>query len=375
MLHPSFASLLESPSAWTRAEVATALAVSKQHEDPDTRKAARKALETHAPEALAALKLVFKASLGRDDKKFTKKLLQLDDTAVDVVAFASAAFQLSNKHIGFRYRIDQGGEIARKALTEDLDENGALTLGDPADLVELPHVRGLRSLQLYKMRVKKKQLPEEIGQLDRLQELRLNEIKIATLGTSIAMMPSLQTLACVNVPLSKGLGSLPDSLESLTLQSCALTDLEALCHPSLHTLQVSGVDGIPPAGLPNLRQLRAFAWRGAGSLPGGFFELERLETLTLSAWTQTSLPDRLGSLRAVRSLHLNGCRQLRRLPTSMAEMSALDDLDLVFCESLDPAIPEWLSELPIRRLRVQYSPWEHQEEALREMLPDVKIVK
>ena len=360
--------LLATVGTWTDEELAHALAAFKLHEDSATRKLLKKELTTRAPDALDAVQEAFRGAISWDDKKFTKKLSSMDPERIDRNQFARAAFAWSRGHIGFAFRLEQGGAVALEALHDDL-KDGAMTVAKAVPEL-LPQVDGLRSLHLMKIRGKR--LSDVVSQLTSLTELKLTKCNIDSFASALLPLRSLKVLHCHDVPLSKGLGRLPAGLQRLWVHYTSLNTLEELCQDHIVELNVTNTPNSMPPAIGAMSALRNLSWQRAGELPDELFSLKMLEDLDLSLWQHEELPNKFLGLPNIKSLHFRGCASLKALPPSIASLTRLSHLDLAGCSSI-AEIPSWLSELSIERIRIGRSPWQHQEERLRELVPGIEI--
>ena len=130
-----------------------------------------------------------------------------------------------------------------------------------------------------------------------------------------------------------------------------------------------------PASIGNLTALRSLKLEGCRnltSLPEAIGGLTALQTLHLEGCCSlTSLPEAIGGLTALRSLHLEGCCSLTSLPEAISGLTALQTLHLEGCCSLT-SLPEAIGGLTaLRSLHL---------EGCRKLislpdLPGVKIVR
>ena len=101
------------------------------------------------------------------------------------------------------------------------------------------------------------------------------------------------------------------------------------------------------------------------------FDLKKLTKLDLSG-LQIELDERIGELTELRELDLRGAR-ITRLPDSIGALTNLEDLDLVF--SGVQSLPESFYGLPLKRLRVQYTALEKQQDVIQARMPELTIYK
>lgn len=173
--------------------------------------------------------------------------------------------------------------------------------------LEIPNIH---KLNLTKMKFP--ELPEEIGLLSELTELKLH--------------------FC-------GLSDLPDSFSQLTkIQACGLEGNKfkvlprAVC--SWQHLKHLSLDQLPLQSLPpeikQLIGLESLYIRGCKikQLPSEIGELPRLERLTLINLPLKALPDSIGALTNFKKLDVSDCAALTKLPPSLWDLPNLEVLHL-----------------------------------------------
>ncbi|KAI9116513.1 hypothetical protein K1719_012680 [Acacia pycnantha] len=209
-------------------------------------------------------------------------------------------------------------------------------------------------------------LPESIGSLTSLQELRLTDSRsLASLPESIGSLTSLQELdlnhCFVLASLPESIGSLT-SLQKLNLNSCSsltslpesigsLTSLQGLylcnCFDLLSLPESIG-------SLTSLQELYLNDCFNLASLPESIGSLTSLQGLYLrNCSALVSLPESIGSLTSLQELHLTDCYSLASLPESIGSLTSLQELRLTDSRSL-ASLPESigsLTSLPVLDLR------------------------
>ncbi|MDC6295261.1 leucine-rich repeat domain-containing protein [Ralstonia pseudosolanacearum] len=159
-------------------------------------------------------------------------------------------------------------------------------------------------------------LPDDLGALQKLAHLSLSGTQLRELPASAGNMSALQTLSLRD---NKKLSGLPQSLgnlsglESLTLAGNHIRELPSM--REAHSLQELTVDEPSLAKLPP-----DFGTRGT---------LGRLAHLSLSNTKLRELPADLGNLSGLKTLSLQGNQRLEALPQSFGKLSGLEMLSLV----------------------------------------------
>jgi GTPase SAR1 family protein len=142
-------------------------------------------------------------------------------------------------------------------------------------------------------------LPKEVGQLTRLQQLDLSYC------SGLTVLPA-------------GLGALT-RLQELDLSEC------------------SGLTALPVelGVLTRLQKLIMVECSGLTALPAGLGALTRLQKLDLSYCSGLkALPVELGALTGLQKLDLSGCSGLTALPVELGALTGLRELDMSFCPAL-----------------------------------------
>ncbi|KAL4564970.1 hypothetical protein LXL04_029049 [Taraxacum kok-saghyz] len=239
-----------------------------------------------------------------------------------------------------------------------------LTLTRCCALIELPNsickLKHLRSLNLDCCSLLDK-LPEELGHLESLVQLRLSYTKIKHLPDDICMLKHLKLLkldgCSLLQKLPKNLGwlecleklslsnteiiHLPDSicmlkhLKYLELNQCSL--LEKLpedlgCLESAEYLELSGtkIMHLPDSicKLKHLKYLGLYKCLLLEKLPEDLGELECMERIILRATKIKNIPDSICMLKHLKDLQLNDCLLLERLPEDLGQIKCLESLNL-----------------------------------------------
>ncbi|MHA1489675.1 MAG: leucine-rich repeat domain-containing protein [Promethearchaeota archaeon] len=198
------------------------------------------------------------------------------------------------------------------------------------------------SFEKYRQQGSFTALPESIGNLQALQELRLEECRFLTsLPESLSNLRSLKKLILSGCFLLK---SLPESLGNLkTLRELKLEECR-----SLKTL---------PENLGELKSLQKLTLEGCNSLlklPESMSNLQALHELKLEECRSlTTLPESLGKLSSLQKLKLEGCYSLKKLPESLKNLYSLQKLTLVRCNNLI-SLPKGLKNLKfLRKFKVE----------------------
>ncbi|XP_031489228.1 disease resistance protein RPV1-like isoform X2 [Nymphaea colorata] len=191
-------------------------------------------------------------------------------------------------------------------------------------------------------------LPEQLGCMQSLIEVALDETAIRMIPDSIGHLTRLSRLS---LAYCDSLVSLPDSTGEL----CSLTEL---------MLDNSAVHGIPGSvgSLKKLKRLGASNCSNLASIPDSFGSVENLEMLritgsgkfnilplsfaqlrnlfylNLSYLGISELPENFGSLNKLKLLYLNGNNKLVMLPSTFCQLTSLERIDLKECSLSDGGI-------------------------------------
>ncbi|CAI7781530.1 unnamed protein product [Closterium sp. NIES-54] len=246
-------------------------------------------------------------------------------------------------------------------LPEDvgaLESLEALMLTDygspfPASFTELS---SLTSLELDNCELGV-QLPEALGELTSLRELKISVSHIRTLPVSLLQLTRFQTLRII---ACSSLSEVPPSwICSWGLRGCRYCALRKLsldgvrmrcwpeesgrlpCLEQLERLRLSGTSELPnplpliphlrhlatrtlqenmAAALLQLRELELNLGQNVEELPGSILELTSLTSLTLEAHSLASLPQGMSHLCLLRKLELIRCAALQHLPECLSQL-------------------------------------------------------
>ena len=173
-------------------------------------------------------------------------------------------------------------------------------------------------------------IPPEIGGLDKLEFLNLDDNQITSLPPEIGNLASLETL-WLNW---NDLASLPPEIGRLS----NLRDLE-LAQNQLSTLPAEFGD------LANLEELNLFRNKFTGSFPAELFKLSRLERLFLYGNKLTgSIPPEISQLASLEQLTLGSNGLTGSIPPGIGNLTNLARLDL-YRNKLTGPIPVELGNL------------------------------
>ncbi|KAH0713893.1 hypothetical protein KY289_009852 [Solanum tuberosum] len=202
-------------------------------------------------------------------------------------------------------------------------------------------------------------LPEEIGELENLEKLHASWTLISQLPSSIVWLNKLKLLAFANVK-SEDRGSFVfpplNRIKSLTFERDKSEDRANFVFPpvseglrSLEDLDLSYcnlIDGGLPEDIGSLSSLKELHLSGNKfeHLPRSIAQLGALEYLDLSNCKRlTQLPEDIGCLSSLKELNLSG-NKFEHLPRSIAQLGALQYLDLSDCKRLTQ-LPEFPLQL------------------------------
>ncbi|PWA97619.1 disease resistance protein (TIR-NBS-LRR class) family [Artemisia annua] len=159
-------------------------------------------------------------------------------------------------------------------------------------------------------------LPENLGQLDSLENLSVCSKKIEYLPDSICMLKRLKSL---DVTQCFRLGKLPEDI-------CRLESLERL------VLTATTITHLPDSVYCCLRKL-----------PKDIGQLECLEELDLSSTSIKHLPDSICMLKHLKYLNLSCCALLEKLPEDLGRLECLETLYVC-------------GEIDVRSTKIEYLP-------------------
>ncbi|XP_058108881.1 putative disease resistance protein RGA3 [Magnolia sinica] len=170
--------------------------------------------------------------------------------------------------------------------------------------------------------------------------------------------PKLETLFFCKMPnweeweLRGGDGEVMPSLLELKIEDCP--KLKALhCNllplprnPILAHINNGALSGRHLPVLPNLNRLKISGIHELTSLLGDWLgQLRALHTLEISSCPQLkSLPEELGQLKALQNLEIRCCPQLKSLPEELGQLKALQNLEIFNCPQLK-SLPKELGQL------------------------------
>ncbi|KAF5808340.1 putative P-loop containing nucleoside triphosphate hydrolase, leucine-rich repeat domain superfamily [Helianthus annuus] len=158
------------------------------------------------------------------------------------------------------------------------------------------------------------ELPEDIGQLECLEELDLSDSAIKHLPDSICKLKHLKTLIlrrCKVCKLPENFGQI-DSLNRLDLTSTKIRDVPSnIC--KLKHLKV--------LDLSNCFELE--------QLPKNLGDLESLNRLRLRSTKIRDVPSSICKLKHLKFLDLSGCSGLEKLPENLGDLESLEYIYLM----------------------------------------------
>ncbi|MFS7950918.1 putative P-loop containing nucleoside triphosphate hydrolase, leucine-rich repeat domain superfamily [Helianthus anomalus] len=217
----------------------------------------------------------------------------------------------------------------------------------PGSICSLQH---LRFLKLMDCGIE--ELPEDIGQLECLEELDLAQSKIKHLSNSICKLKHLKTLIlnrCKVCKLPENFGQI-DSLNKLDLRYCKIRDIPpSICKlKHLEYLYLSNCSELEklPENLGDLESLYTLSVAGTKirDVPSSICKLKHLQELNLSECSNLEkLPENLGDLESLNRLILASTK-IRDVPSSICKLKHLNYLYLCDCFELEK-LPENLGDL------------------------------
>ncbi|WP_158600303.1 leucine-rich repeat domain-containing protein [Fibrisoma montanum] len=349
------------PSIQALAGVKTLRRLEVDHWQPVSRK-----LPSLAPlQQLQALKVMGQGwQVDAETVRGLKGLTELafQNAQVDTTTFEAAV----NKLTGLvKLEISNSQSLQRLALSGlkslkilGLYQNPVLTV-DAATLAHLPnleqlYIQNAQSVDLSTLCSASRlhvlniggngtaiRLPDCLGTLTQLNELRLENIKLDRLPASIGSLRQLQKLNLTNCSLDSlpaTMGQLA-SLQDLLVMGNRLRQMPFITNlKELRQLNVSGnqLTSLPDA-IDRLTQLSTLNvdQNQLTQLPAGITRLSRLRSLVISGNQIRNLPDDLGKLRKLQTLSI-GSNQLTVLPNSIGQLDSLHNL--------------WIGKNPLRAL-------------------------
>mmetsp|Transcript_20479 Transcript_20479/g.50902 ORF Transcript_20479/g.50902 Transcript_20479/m.50902 type:complete len:574 (-) Transcript_20479:215-1936(-) len=232
-------------------------------------------------------------------------------------------------------------------------------------ITELPlwidRLQNLKEIDLYKAQYLKK-LPEEIGNLSKLESLDLGWTpRLESIPSSIGRLQNLKEIYLNKSVFWK---ELPDEMRNLTkLEKLNLfwTNLESfpsfiedLTNLKVLDLGFTKFTSIPDTigNLSNLEELNLESCQCVG-LPDTIWNLSKLEKLDISGTETIGLPIAFGNLPSLKEFNMRRSR-IAFLPDNIGNLSALKVLDLrqTEIEAIPPSIGELIN---LETLTVRYS--------------------
>ncbi|PWA47306.1 toll/interleukin-1 receptor (TIR) domain-containing protein [Artemisia annua] len=170
----------------------------------------------------------------------------------------------------------------------------------------------LRCLRKLELKCDIPEFPNDLGQLEYLEELCLSSTKIKHLPDSICMLKCLKSLKVDNGDL---LEKLPENLGQLE------------CLEELY-VRSKKIEYLPDSicMLKRLKSLDVEDCSCLGKLPEDIGQLESLERLLLSATKIKHLPDSICMLKHLTYLNLSRCALLEKLPEDLGQLECLEEL-------------------------------------------------
>ncbi|XP_035845642.1 disease resistance protein RPV1 isoform X2 [Helianthus annuus] len=239
-------------------------------------------------------------------------------------------------------------DIGQLECLEELDLRRSKIKHLPDSICKLKH---LKTLILQGCKVCK--LPENFGQIDSLNRLGLTSTKIRDIPPSICKLKHLKVLDLSNCSelekLPENLGDL-ESLNRLDLTSTKIRDVpSSICKlKHLKFLNLSYCSGLEklPENLGDLESLNALTVPSTKirDVPPSICKLKHLNYLYLFGCSELEkLPENLGDLESLKTLDLTSTK-IRDIPPSICKLKHLKYLDLSYCSELEK-LPENLGDL------------------------------
>lgn len=246
----------------------------------------------------------------------------------------------------------------RTALKQPLNARD-LFLGKPSTLngtyelgPEIGTLKQLRTLYIESAA----QLPEELGNLTRLEKLSLNFNVVTTLPASLARLTRLRELRIWGGYVETLPDLLPPQLSELVVHDSPVTRLPPLPE-TLQELEISSsILEEFPAALRVLKNLKRFQFTVASRHQPAPSLIESLESFPYSQWEglenihiagvplTARVLDELARLPRLRTIHLIGAQHIGELPPSLQKATRLEGLSLPRAGLT--RLPPWLSRLP-----------------------------
>ncbi|KAL8101932.1 hypothetical protein AgCh_033727 [Apium graveolens] len=200
--------------------------------------------------------------------------------------------------------------------------------------IELGNIESLEKLYAEGLNILK--LPESVGRLSKLVDLRLSyNRRLVTLPDTICDLTALEIL---RISYCTSLSTLPDSIRRLS----KLVELRLTSNEGLKTL---------PDSICSLRALEVLSvdqCRSLESLPVELGNIQSLTELNAEGLTISKLPDSIGRLSKIVELKLSNNNKLKTLPHTISDMISLEILRISGCGKLE-MLPDQLWN--ITRLR------------------------
>ncbi|KAJ0794926.1 putative TIR domain, P-loop containing nucleoside triphosphate hydrolase [Helianthus annuus] len=243
----------------------------------------------------------------------------------------------------------------------------------PGSICSLQHLRVLK-LRFCGI----EELPEDIGQLECLEELDLRRSKIKHLPDSICKLKHLKNLILDRLEkLPENLGDL-ESLNALTVPSTKIRDVPpSICKlKHLNYLYLFGCSELEklPENLGDLESLKTLDLTSTKirDIPPSICKLKHLKYLDLSYCSELEkLPENLGDLESLKTLVLTSTK-IRDVPSSICKLKHLNYLNLSKCSGLGK-LPENLGDLEsLKKLDLTDTPISHLPDNIS-LLKDIYI--
>ncbi|KAL3692611.1 hypothetical protein R1sor_006262 [Riccia sorocarpa] len=222
----------------------------------------------------------------------------------------------------------------------------------PETIWQIIHLESLLLCNLWKLMM----LPEALGNLHSLQELKLRSCAIKSLPESLGQLSRLTSLEIESCPNFK---TLPGTIGGLSsLGSLVLEDMQNLTTlpetvGNLHSLRKlvirkCAIESLPEnlGGLSSLTSLDLVGSSALHSLPESLGKLSCLTYLDLFQCTcLKSLPETIGDLSSLRELHISGSG-LQSLPNTFWGLSNLKTISIRGCQNLKLSLDRLAELLP-----------------------------